>query len=221
MPRDDEVIKKDIVDELYWDNRIDAAKVKVTVRAGAVTLAGEVPTYGDLAAARAAAWSMAGVTKVTDDLTVSYAAPPPVPSDDDIATHVNDLLKWDPAIEETDIDVIVANGVVTLEGSVNAHWKRWFAEEKLTGVRGVIDIENKLAVVPTEQISDELVAEDVVAALDRDVRVNAEDVEVEVNDGIVVLSGSVPTATARAAAGRDASLTSGVTNVKNELLLTT
>jgi len=45
MARSDEVIKKDVVDELYWDNRIDASKVTATVNDGAVTLAGAGPRH--------------------------------------------------------------------------------------------------------------------------------------------------------------------------------
>jgi len=56
-------------------------------------------------------------------------------------------------------------------------------------------------------------------ALDRDIRVNAEDVEVEVRDGIVTLTGSVPRWSARRAAGRDVSVTTGVVEVRNDLKL--
>ncbi|MFP4062601.1 MAG: BON domain-containing protein [Halochromatium sp.] len=215
--RNDEDIKTDIVDELYWDTRIDASKVAVTVDDGVVTLSGEVPTYWDRSTARMAAWAIADVIDVFDDMTVSYVAPPPLPSDSEIRTRAIDMLTWDPAIDESDITVSVIGGVITLEGTVNAHWKRSFVENKMGGIRGVISVENKLAVVPTKTIRDELIAENVVAALDRDIQVDARDVEVEVDDGIVKLSGNVPRWAARLAAGDDASRTGGVINVVNEL----
>ena len=68
MKRLDENIKKDIVDELYWDNRIDASQVNVTVNDGIVTLSGSVPTYSDLAIAKIAASRINGVFDVIDKL---------------------------------------------------------------------------------------------------------------------------------------------------------
>ncbi len=219
--RMDEEIKKDIVDELYWDTRIDASKVTVTVEGGVVTLDGEVPTYGDVVGARAAAYGIDGVIDVIDTLTVRYATTPQLPSDTVIRERILNLLAWETVVNDENITVTVRNGVVSLEGTVNAHWKRLFVENKLAGVNGVLAIENKLAIVPLERISDELIAEDVVNALERDVRVNAEDVEVEVVDGIVTLTGSVPRWNARQAAELDASLTAGVIDVINKVTVAT
>lgn len=217
MIRNDEQIKIDVVDELYWDTRIDASKVTVTVDGGVVTLSGEVPTYADRSWARAAARGIADVVDVIDDMVVSYVSPPALPSDSEISTRAINMLTWDHAIDESDITVSVIGGVVTLEGTVDAHWKRSFVETKIEGIRGILSIENKLAVVPKKKISDELIAKDVVDALDRDIRVDAQDVAVEVDDGIVTLSGNVPRWAARWAAGRDASRTAGVIDVVNEL----
>lgn len=217
--RSDEEVKKDIVDELYWDTRIDASQVTVAVADGVVTLDGEVPTYADIVGARAAAYDIEGVMEVVDTLTVRYATPPPLPIDTVIRDRAINLLTWDTVVEEEDITVTVRNGVVTLDGTVNAHWKRMFVENKIAGISGVLAIENKLAVVPMESIGDELIAQDVVSAIDRDVRVNVEDVEVEVDDGVVTLTGDVPRWDAKQAAGLDASLTAGVIKVENQLRL--
>ncbi len=217
MRRSDEQIKKDIVDELYWDSRIDASEVTVTVKNGVVTLEGTVPTYADLSAARSAAWRMEGVTNVTDHLTVRHISPPALPTDDEIRTAVENTLAWEPAIHEGDIRVSVANGVVTLEGTVETYWKKPYAENRVSGIRGILGIENKLAVVPSKKVEDEVVAQDVVAALDRDVLVDTEMVHVTVNDGVVTLSGTVPGWASRRAAEDDAALTVGVVGVRNEL----
>jgi osmotically-inducible protein OsmY len=213
------MIKKDIVDELYWNDRIDASKVNVTVEHGSVTLSGEVPTYGDLIAARSAAWNMAGVIDVVEDLTVSYISPPALPGDDEIQQRVSNILTWEPAVDENELTITVVGGVVTLEGSVDGHWKKRFVENRISGVRGIVGIENKLAVVPSKRVDDEALAEDIVAALDRDVLVDSENVTVAVTNGVVSLSGTVPGLAARNAAEEDASLTAGVVGVRNELKL--
>lgn len=217
--RSDEQIKKDIVDELFWDNRIDASKVNVTVENGVVTLDGEVLTYSDISAARAAAWRMEGVIDVVNNLRVNYTSPPVLPTDDEIRTRANNILAWEPSIDESTIGVSVLGGIVTLEGTVDAYWKKAFAESKVMGIRGILGIENKLAVTPVKTISDEAVANDVVAALKRDVLVDEDQVTVEVTDGTVRLSGKVPGWASRGAAENDAIYTAGVRNVRNELKL--
>lgn len=44
MIRADEEIKRDLVDELYWDYRVDASNVKAEVSDGKVRLTGTVPS---------------------------------------------------------------------------------------------------------------------------------------------------------------------------------
>jgi osmotically-inducible protein OsmY len=157
------------------------------------------------------------VDEVLDSMSVSYASPPEVPTDHEIAARAENVLAWEPSVDETRIDVSVSAGVVTLEGTVDAHWKVPFAQNRISGLRGITGIENKLAVVPARRVTDEEIAEDVVSALDRDMLVNPDEVTVEVNDGMVTLTGSVPTWACKQAAEEDASLTAGTVGVINNI----
>ena len=217
MTRSDQQIKKDIVDDLYGDNRIDASKISVTVENGIVSLAGEVPTYGDLSVARAAALRIGGVTDLVDNLRVAYVTPPELPGDVEIENRANSILNWDRAIDETHVRAVAENGIVTLEGTVDAHWKKFYAEEKIEAIRGILSIDNRLSVVPTKRPEDEKIAGEVVSALQRDKLVNHEDITVEVESGIVTLSGRVEHAAARLAAWKDASKITGVIEVENRI----
>ncbi len=89
----------------------------------------------------------------------------------------------------------------------------------MSGLRGVIDVVNKLAVVPTEDINDKLIAEDIEAALERNLYVNAEDVTVKVENGEVTLTGSVPNWHARGKAYDVAAYTLGVKDVHDYLTI--
>ncbi len=215
--RRDEEIKKAVIDELFCDNRIDASKVTVTVENGIVALAGEVPSYADLADARAAIYRVAGVVDVLDSLVISYAEPPGLPADSEIEEHANNIIVWDSAVDEANVKALVEAGFVILEGIVDAHWKKWYLEEKITGIRGVLGIENKLGAVPTKEVADEILAKDVIGALERDVLVDAEDVTVTVENGVVTLSGAVPNWGVRLSAWYDASRTAGVISIENNL----
>ncbi|MFP4348435.1 MAG: BON domain-containing protein [Thermodesulfobacteriota bacterium] len=217
MALTDEQIKKDIVDELSWDTRIDASKVSVTVDDGIVKLSGEVPSYRDIVAARDIAWSIPGVIDLKDDLLATYPSPPEIPTDLEIERRANETLIWDTALDETKVKASVTDGMVTLKGTVDTHWKKTYAEDRIYGIRGVIAIDNQLAVVPTKTYLDESVAEDVVSAIDRDLLVDVNQVTVQVTDGVVKLSGTVPSWTMLTAAEEDASRTAGVIDVQNEL----
>lgn len=217
MPRKDEQIKKNVVDQLYWDDRIDASSINVNVDNGAVTLSGEVGTLGERSKAVSSVWEVEGVADLTDNLTVNHIPPASAPDDDDIRERVSNLILWDSALDEKGIDVSVSKGKVTLKGTVDAYWKKSFAEETVEHIPGMIDIINNLAVAPSKSIEDEILAQDVVNAIERDIHVKAEDITVKVNDGIVTLSGTVTGWPARQAAENDASFTAGVVDVKNNI----
>ncbi|MBD3362847.1 BON domain-containing protein [Candidatus Dojkabacteria bacterium] len=213
-----EKIKKDVVDNLYWDTRIDASDIEVEIEKGQVTLKGTVPSYSARSAAASNALSIRDVTSVVNNLTVEYPSAVTVPSDSDIKDNVESSLLWDTDIDSTKIDVSVSGGIVTLEGEVDSFWKLYRAESD-ADLTGVIDIVNKLAVVPTESIVDKDIAEDVVNALSRNISVNVDDVNVKVKDGKVTLTGTVPTSTASTAAENSAYFTLGVTDVDNQLIV--
>ncbi len=217
--RTDEEIKATVVDELRWDTRVDAAKIAVLVEGGFVTLKGTVPTYGASVAAETDAWDVLGVLGVDNQLTVELASVPPIPNDATIRSNAERTLEWNPDIDSLNIRVAVNEGLVTLTGTVPTHWEKIEAEELVRILRGVISVKNELAVVPTMDISDEIIAEDVVDALERSTLVAADKVDVTVNRGTVTLSGSVPTAAARIAAYRAANRTAGVVHVQNNLVL--
>jgi hyperosmotically inducible protein len=218
MKRSDEVIKTDVVDHLHWDSRVDASNIKVTVDGGRVTLSGEVPSYSARIAAVDDARSVMGVTSVHNLLKVNY---PSMPSDEELVSNITSRLFLNPYLLSYKFDVSVDRGWATLEGTVDAYWKKIEAENEASSVRGVTGVTNKIAVVTTEDEAkkpvDEAIAEDVVNAITRNYKVNIDDVDVKVEDGDVILTGAVPTWEARAAAYRSAIYTFGVTHVDNNL----
>lgn len=217
--RADEVIKTDVVDQMYWDHRIDASDIAVSVDDGKVTLTGAVPTYTAKRAAADNAWLVEGVALVENDIEVEYPTTVSVPTDDEIAANVRDAFTWNTDLSAFEIDVSVTNGWVTLEGTVDAYWKKIEAEGEAEDVRGVIGVTNKLAVVPTEKITDESIAEDVVNAIDRNRNVNVDDIDVTVSNGRVTLTGTVANKTAKSAAYNSALYTVGVTDVEDNIIL--
>jgi osmotically-inducible protein OsmY len=111
--------------------------------------------------------------------------------------------------------------MVALEGRVDEYWKMLLAEELACGVRGVSGVTNKLTVVPRDNLTDRTIAEEIVAAMERNASVNPEHVTVRVDDGTVTLSGAVPHRDAYRAAQEAAMYTPGVMHVKNYLTIGT
>ena len=145
--------------------------------------------------------------------------PAHVPGDLEIRDSVVSALEFNSDIESANIEPVVDAGTVTLEGSVPTHWQKNEAEVLIGLIKGVITVTNELAVVPTEGVSDELIAQDIEGALARSALVDPAAVDVTVSDGTVTLQGNVPSTQTRLAAYRAANRTAGVVNIRNQLMV--
>ncbi|MFO7728099.1 MAG: BON domain-containing protein [Desulfonatronovibrio sp.] len=213
----DEQIKKNVVDELYWDNRVDASKVTVEVNNGRVTLQGEVPTYLASTAAYDDALRILGVIGVDNMLVVRYPVGVTTPTDVEILSEIEKKLARNPDIDILDMDITVDSGEVTLRGTVDAYWKKLHAEDLVASEPGVLIINNHLAIVPAKDVIDQDIAGDIVRSIEARAAVSADDVNVEVLNGHVILTGTVPTWAAREAAYEAAIFTAGVIDVENRI----
>jgi hyperosmotically inducible protein len=217
--RTNQEVKKDIVDQLYWDDRVDVSNIKVEVSDGEVVLTGTVPDFTAYQAAEDDAWAISGVRMVENDLTIKYPPGVKVPTDIEIKSNIESVLLWQPNIDSTDINITAENGWVILRGSVDAFWKKVRAEELALGLNGVLGVTDELAVVPTEKYTDKTIAEDIESAMERNFNIVVDLIDVEVENGKVTLTGSVTSLPAFRAAQKIAENTPGVLMVDNELVI--
>jgi len=217
--RSSEELRKDVQDQLHWDSRVNAGNVKIEVDDATVKLTGTVPTYSARRAAQEDAWLVPGVKSVDNQLTVVYHGAAQVPADSEIAANLMNIISWDSDLENADIDVSVKDGWVTLRGTVNAYWKKLCAEELASTPTGVHGVTNELAVVPSGSYEDKLIADSIVAALERNTHGDVEFINVQVNRGEVTLTGSVSSLPAFRAAQQAAEYTPGVVAVNNDLTI--
>jgi osmotically-inducible protein OsmY len=217
METKDRKIWKDIIDQLYWDDRVEATHISVEVEGGKAILRGSVPTVTARRQAQRDALAVQGVTSVDNQLTVEY--PPAVPgaSDEQLKSYVENVIGWSSDMDRTDIEVSVNNGWVTLSGTVDAFWKKRKADELAALVNGILGIQNNLAVVPTRSYSDKTIAASIISALERNVSIDVTDVDVSVENGTVTLSGSVQNGNALVGAYKTAQYTAGVKDVVSNL----
>lgn len=217
--RNDEDVKVDVAKQLKWDARIDASEVSIRVNNGKVELEGNVPTMTAKSAAFDDAYLVDGVLSVDNKLDVEIPSVKSTPTDSEIRDNVVTALSINSDVESYKIDVTVDKGWVTLEGTVNAYWEKVSAENEVLDINGVLGVSNNLGVVPTESYLDENIAEDIISALERNVHVNADDIDVKVEDGKVTLDGTVKTYTAKNAAFDSALYTPGVITVNNRIIV--
>ncbi len=140
-------------------------------------------------------------------------------TDLEIKQDVLDEMEWQPNIDETQIGVIVENGIVTLKGTVNSYSKKMEAEKAAENVKGVKavaeDIEVKYGT--TSKKSDTEVAKAVANSLNWNSSVPDDKISVKVEDGWVYLSGEVNYIYQKDAAKRAVQNLTGVKHVKNSL----
>ncbi|OGH99018.1 MAG: hypothetical protein A2X42_06210 [Candidatus Margulisbacteria bacterium GWF2_38_17] len=188
-----EEIMKNVQDQLYWDSRVDASDISVEVKGDKVTLFGSVSDYFGKKVAQKDAYNVPGVTSVRNELIVHFRPGLELPSDKEISSRVRDILLWNPSIEAAHINIEVQKGSVTISGTVDAYWKRHLAEDLTCKIKGVAKIINELAVVPANNLSDQAIAENIIAAFNRDRNITVDTVDIKVEKGKVTVRGSVPT----------------------------
>jgi len=214
-----EEIKKNIVDQLFWDARVDASGITVDFSDGVVVLSGTAPTYLAKQAAEQDTKAVPGVKSVRNEIFVRFPSGVLIPSDEEIKGNIKNVLAWDSNIDDSDIMVSVEKGEVVLDGSVPAFWQKVHAEGLAVNVNGVTYLHNRLSVVPSKHFVDELIARDIAAALDRTIDINVNDIDIQVENGNVVINGTVSNWTAYRTAENFARLTDGVTDVINNLII--
>jgi osmotically-inducible protein OsmY len=114
-------------------------------------------------------------------------------TDAELQRDVMNELKWEPTIEAAEIGVRVKDGVVTLSGHVDSYVKKWAAERaaaRVSGVRAVAE-EIQVRLPGALKRSDEEIAGAVASVLEWNVLVPHDRVKVQVQNGLVTLSGEV------------------------------
>ena len=114
-------------------------------------------------------------------------------TDAQIQTDVLAEFKWEPRVVPNEIGVAVKGGVVTLTGWVDSYTKRWAAEDAAHRVRGVKAVANEIEVrlSKADERTDADIAAAAVRALEWDVFVPVEKIDVTVSKGWVTLKGDV------------------------------
>jgi osmotically-inducible protein OsmY len=238
--RSDSRIESAVVHALAYDPRVDEDAVTVAVTGGQVTLRGAVETLRAKRRAGMDARNIVGVTRVINRLKVR---PTGEVSAETLAKRVISALEADPHMNRYDIGVRVRNGIATLYGEVSTYFEKLQADDVASAVKGVVAVKNNLTVDRTDRavtynpyvdrsdiyerewyrytprrqfIGDDALRDEIVMNLYWSPYVDSDDVEVTVEDGTAILSGTVASINESQAARR-AALNAGAARVRNRL----
>jgi len=225
VSRSDEDIRKDIQTALQQDPATESYQTTVSVQGAVATLTGSVGSYAEKQLATRIAKGVKGIKEVRNDVTINYMAKR---TDSEIAADVKARLQWDIWINGGLINPVVKDGKVTLTGTIGSaiSKSRAYDDAWVNGVTSVDD--SGLKIEPqahngaqqkskTAISSDSEIKQAVQAALRLDARVSAFSPDVTVEDGGVILGGTVGNLKAKTAAAQDAKNIMGVWRVDNLL----
>jgi len=142
-------------------------------------------------------------------------------SDDAVRKNVIFELQWDPKLNEADIGVAVADGVVTLTGSVSSLWMKLEAEKAAKRVYGVRAVANDIELNLTSRRLDSEIARDAVEQLESHILIPSDKIKVTVRDGWVTLEGEVRWQFQRKLAESAVRKLIGVTGITNSIVIRT
>ena len=141
--RSDAEIERAVNDSLLFDPRVFSFNPTVSVDDGVVTLTGTVDNLKAKHAAAQNAGNTPGVWRVKNLLKVRSTD---AVTDGELVQNAIDAIERDPYLERFEVGVTARNGTVHLGGTVDSFYEKAHAEDVVSRLNGVVEVNNNLAV---------------------------------------------------------------------------
>jgi osmotically-inducible protein OsmY len=203
--------------ELAFDPLVDDWNITVVNLKGDVSLVGTVASYPEYVEAEAAARRISGVTTVHNHLKVDLPDANKR-SDDALTGAANTALMWDVSVPDG-VEATAVDGDVYLEGEVRSRLESEATVHAVTGLTGVRNVKNDIRLeLDADPVDVTLLVQ---GALDRWALIlDDSSVYVDTDGNTVTLSGHVRSWAEHDAVLNAARMAAGVTEVRDDVLVT-
>ena len=219
MLSSDKVKKQEIIDQLSWNDSVNADNIQVEVSGNTALLEGIVPNYASKISAAINANMIRGINHVENNLKVELPVKSNLPDDKEITENIFNILRWQSNVSTENLKVESNEGIVTLSGTTETLWGRNQAEAIVNGIHGVLGVVNKIKVNVSRTGKDIEMEEDINKAFERSTIIDENKISVGVNKGSVHLTGAVANFPIKKEAIDIATYTKGVSNVIGDITI--
>ena len=178
-----------VMEKLRFDPSIDESNITVAIKGdNIVVIGGKVKTYLEKKLAEEAVEKIDKVKGVANEIEVdllsSYKR-----SDAEIVETALNGLKWSVLVPHEKIKVSVDKGHLTLSGDVEYNYQKTRAQNAVEDLLGVSFVTNNIKIKPT--IDPFEVKNKIIKEFERNARIDANNIKVEVDGAKVTLKGKV------------------------------
>lgn len=215
--RNEEKLEKEVMQRLTWDDRIDESQIQVSITNKIATLKGCVSTYPEKVLAEIETQFIPEIESVINEIEINFQESYGKIEDKEVEKAVFCLLNANSEINSDDIKVSIGNGKVRLQGKVNSYWKKDKIIKMASQIKGVVSVSDNITVIPDDETKDNEIKESLITLMSNSVHIDADKVQLEVNNGIVELSGILPSMSMYNAVMKLVKSTKGVIEIKDNL----
>jgi osmotically-inducible protein OsmY len=178
-----------VMDKLKFEPGLDTSNITIAIRdKGVVVLGGKVKSYTEKYLAEEAVKKVEAVYGVANELEVDLA-PTYRRSDAEIAQSVINALRSNMFVPADRIKVTVEKGHVSLSGEVDYYFQKERAVKAIRDIVGITNITNNIIVKPP--VTPTQIKEKILQEFERNARINASNIEGEIDVTEVTLKGKV------------------------------
>lgn len=187
-PRTDAMIQRVITEKFHYHPRLAPFEIKVNSDNGIVMLSGIVDHLKAKKVAQKVAQDTKGVVTVYNRIKVR---PTDNVKDDTLTQRIQDAVGRDVYLDRFQMTIRVRNQKAYLYGDVDSFYEKERAEDIISQITGVADVQNNLTVLNTwTPKEDQRVESDIEKHFFWSLFVDSDQISVEVTDGVAVLNGT-------------------------------